>query len=494
MRPENNDRAPRSSLSKQGRPSATRADNRLAGRTSRPANLALASQAPANQAPANLALRGGTLVTMDALRTLVVADILIDAEGRIAELADPAARRPAERAIDASGLLVVPGLIQSHVHLCQTLFRGLAEEQRLLAWLRERIWPLEAAHDPASMHASARLGIAELLLGGTTSVLDMGSVHHTDALFEAAAETGIRYTGGKALMDAGDEAPPELLESTSAALHDNDRLADAWHEARGGRLRYAYSPRFVLSTTLDLLRSIGARVRTNNLLVHTHASEQRDETDLVRERFGVPNIRLLADLGLAETNACFAHCVWPEPEEFDVLASGGATVVHCPSCNMKLGSGAAPIAEYLERGVNVAIGADGAASNNRLDAWEELRVGGLLSRFRDGPPGVAAMDLFEMATIGGARALGLDADIGSIEAGKYADLAVLDLRAAHAAGPEDVYTGLIYSARAADVRLVMVGGHILVEDARLIAFSESDAVAEAHTQRAALLTRAGLVT
>jgi len=442
--------------------------------------------------PAALALRGGTLVTMDALRTLAVADILVDRDGRIVALTDPTQAAPAERSIDVAGQLVVPGLIQSHVHLCQTLFRGLAENERLLGWLRDRIWPLEAAHDAASLRASARLGIAELLLGGTTAVLDMGTVHCTDALFSAADETGIRYTGGKALMDAGDGVPAGLLEPTAVALRDNDRLADTWHEASGGRLRYAYAPRFVLTTTLDLLRSIGARARANNLLVHTHASEQREETDIVRQRYGVPNIRLLANLGLAETNACFAHCVWPEPEEFDVLASGGATVVHCPSCNMKLGSGAAPIADYLERGVNVAIGADGAASNNRLDAWEELRLAGLLSRFRDGPPGVAAIELLEMATIGGARALGLDADIGSIEVGKYADLAVIDPRRSHLTGPDDVYTRLIYSARAGDVRLVMVGGRVLVEEGRLIAFSEVEAIADAKTQRAALTKRAGL--
>jgi cytosine/adenosine deaminase-related metal-dependent hydrolase len=429
---------------------------------------------------------------MDALRTLMVADVLIDASGRICGLTDPATAAPAERSIDVTGKVVLPGLIQAHLHLCQTLFRGLAEEQRLLEWLRERIWPLEAAHDPASLHASARLGLADLLLGGTTAVLDMGTVHHTDALFEAAAESGIRYTGGKALMDAGDDVPAGLMEPTARALHASDRLADKWHDTEGGRLRYAYSPRFVLTSTYDLLRSIGARARANNLLVHTHASEQRDETEVVQQRFGAPNIRLLANMGLAETNACFAHCVWPEPEEFDVLASGGATVVHCPSCNMKLGSGAAPIAEYLDRGVNVALGADGAASNNRLDGWEELRLAGLLSRLRDGPPGVAALDLVEMATLGGARALGLDADIGSIEVGKFADLAVLDLRRAHAVGPDDIYTQLVYSARAADVRLVLVGGRILVEDGRLIAFSEADAIAEAEVQRAALLKRAGL--
>ncbi len=428
---------------------------------------------------------------MDPLRTVLVADILVDTDGRIAALVPPGDGPGAsvQRSIDAAGLVIVPGLVQAHLHLCQTLFRGLAENKPLPAWLRERIWPLEAAHNPDSMRASARLGIAELLLGGTTAILDMGSVHHTDTLFETALETGIRYTGGKALMDTDDGVPAGLFEPTAVALRDNDRLADAWHERGDGRLRYAYSPPFVLTATFDLLRSVGARARANHVLVHTHASEQREETDLVRQRFGVSNIQLLANLGLAETNACFAHCVWPEPGEFEVLASGGASVVHCPSCNMKLGSGAAPIATYVERGVNVALGADGAASNNRLDGWEELRLAGLLAKFRDGPAAIPAADLFELATIGGARALGLDIDVGSIETGKQADLAVLDLRRAHAAGPEDVYTRLVYSARATDVRLVTVGGQIVVEDGTLLAFSEADAIADAERQRALLVQR-----
>jgi 5-methylthioadenosine/S-adenosylhomocysteine deaminase len=439
-----------------------------------------------------LAIRGGTLVTMDPLRTVGQWDLLVDDEGRISALVEPGANVKARVSIDASGMLVVPGLIQAHVHLCQTLFRGLAEERPLLDWLRERIWPLEAAHDPASMHASARLGIAELLRGGTTAILDMGSVHHTDVLFEAAAETGIRYTGGKALMDTGDGVPAGLLEPTAVALRDSDQLAEKWHEREGGRLRYAYSPRFVLSATFDLLRSVGARARANHMLVHTHASEQREETDRVRQRFGASNIQLLANLGLAETNACLAHCVWPEPDETDVLATGGATVVHCPSCNLKLGSGVAPIANYLEAGVNVALGADGAASNNRLDAWEELRLTALLARFRDGPTAVSAIEAFEIATLGGARALGLDADIGSIELGKVADLAILDLRGAHAAGPDDVYTQLVFSAYARDVRTVVVGGRVLVRDGQLTELDEADVVSEAAKQRQRLVARAAL--
>src|SRR5258708_4975115 len=173
-----------------------------------PARRTVAASGP----PAALAIRGGTVVTMDPPRTVLVADILVDADGRGAAPAPPGgdAAKAARRSIDASGLVIVPGLVQAHLHLCQTLFRGLAEDRPLLAWLRECIWPLEAAHDPDSMRASARLGIAELLLGGTTSVLDMGTVHHTDTLFEAARDTGIRYTGGTAMMDHGARVPPDF--------------------------------------------------------------------------------------------------------------------------------------------------------------------------------------------------------------------------------------------------------------------------------------------
>src|ERR687888_920786 len=191
-------------------------------------------------APPSLAIRGGTLVTMDPMRAVVQHDVLVGRDGRIRGLVEPGGGR-AERTIDATGRIVVPGLVQAHLHLCQTLFRGLAEERPLLAWLRERIWPLEAAHNPDSLRASARLGIAELLLGGTTAILDMGTVHHTDALFETAAETGIRYVGGKAMMDAGEGVPAGLLEPTATALRDCDRLAQDWPEREGGRLRYAYS-------------------------------------------------------------------------------------------------------------------------------------------------------------------------------------------------------------------------------------------------------------
>jgi cytosine/adenosine deaminase-related metal-dependent hydrolase len=439
-----------------------------------------------------VAIRGGTVVTMDARRTVARRDLLVGPDGRIAALVEPGSPLPAERLIDAGGRVIVPGLVQAHLHLCQTLFRGLGERLTLLDWLRQRIWPLEAAHTPASLRASARLGIAELLLGGTTAALDMGTVHHTDVLFEVAAETGLRYTGGKAMMDAGAGVPPGLLEATAVSVRESDRLAARWHGAAGGRLRYAYCPRFILSCTPTLLRAVAARARADGLLVHTHASEQRPEVEAVRQQFGAGNIRALADLGIAGPQAVLAHCVWPDPHEIDLLARDRTHVAHCPSCNLKLGSGIAPIADYVARGINVGIGADGAAANNRLDGWEELRLAGLLASWRASPAALSARQLFELATLGGARALGLEREIGSLEPGKWADLAIVDLRAPHALGPEDVYTQLVYSARADDVRTVLVAGQALVEERRLTGLDLTDILLDAEAQRAELLQRAGL--
>jgi 5-methylthioadenosine/S-adenosylhomocysteine deaminase len=435
------------------------------------------------------------VVTLDEGRRVGRWDLLIGPDGRIAALDLPAPPAPGEETVDARGMVVLPGLVQAHVHLCQTLVRGLAEDLPLLRWLRERIWPLEAAHDPASMGASARLGIAELLLGGTTAVLDMGTVHHTDALFGAAEAAGIRYTGGKAMMDTGEGIPPGLRETADGSLAESEALAGRWHGGAGGRLRYAYCPRFVLSCSTALLRAAGQRAGAAGLLVHTHASEQLDEVAAVRRRLGAPNIRALAALGLAGGNACLAHCVWPEPDELDVLAAGGATVVHCPSSNLKLGSGIAPLGAYLDKGINVALGADGAPGNNRLDAWEEMRLAGLLSKVQAGVGAVPAGRVLELATRGGARALGLGEEIGSLEVGKQADVVVVDLDGPHAYGfgeerPEDVSTRLVYNARAADVRAVLVGGRVVVRDGRLLTLDVGAVLEEAREQRSRLLCRA----
>ena len=436
------------------------------------------------------AITGATVVTMNGARDVVRAEVVVAADGSIAALLPPGSPLlDGARRIDAGGRVVIPGLVQAHLHLCQTLFRGLAEERPLLAWLKERIWPLEAAHDPANMRASAQLGLAELLLSGTTAILDMGSVHHTDELFRAAEESGIRYVGGQALMDRGAGVPAGLRQPTDAALAESDQLRARWDGAAGGRLGYAYAPRFVLSCSEGLLRAVAERAAAG-ARVHTHASEQQAELEAVRAELGCGDVAFFERIGLLGRGVVLAHGVWLEEADVDALAQTGTHVTHCPASNLKLASGLGPIQKLRRRGINVALGADGAACSNRLDAWSQLWLAGLVASVRDGPGALHAPELFELATLGGARALGLEDRIGSIEVGKQADLVVLDLARHEPNG--DPYTALVYSARPDDVRTVLVDGRIVVDEGHLLTLDEAAVRADAITQRQALLARVGL--
>ncbi|MCC7371474.1 MAG: amidohydrolase family protein [Chloroflexi bacterium] len=425
---------------------------------------------------------------MNPAREVVQADVLVGADGAIAALLPPGSPTPVgAQIVDAAGCFVTPGLVQAHLHLCQTLFRGLAEERPLLAWLKERIWPLEAAHDHASLLASARLGIAELLRTGTTAILDMGTVHHTDALFEAAEASGIRYTGGQALMDRGEGVPPGLCQPTAAALAESDALRARWDGAAGGRLRYAYNPRFILSCSPELLQGVAERARSG-AWVHTHASEQQEELAVVRAELGCSDLEYFARIGLTGPWLVLAHGVWFDDAGLAEVARSGSHVTHCPASNMKLASGLAPVRRMLDLGINVALGSDGAACSNTLDGWQQLWLAALIGSVHDGAGALPAREAFEVATLGGARALGLADQIGSVEVGKRADLLVVD---PHAHLPNgDPYTTLVYSCRGTDVRAVLVDGRVVVDAGRLLTLDAEAVRADAVSARDAVLARA----
>jgi cytosine/adenosine deaminase-related metal-dependent hydrolase len=418
---------------------------------------------------------------MDSSRRILDADVLVR-DGRIetigrsggqeanAAVGRSTAGRSGGRAvgrskpvvIDCSGLVILPGLVQAHIHLCQTLFRGLADDLSLEDWLAQRIWPLEAAHTPDSIHASAMLGAAELLLGGTTTILDMETVQHTGAAFEALEAIGIRATAGKCLMDAPSN-PAGLRESTDKALSESEDLCARWHGAAGGRLRYCFAPRFAPSCTGPLLRAVSDLAEKAGAVIHTHAAETPVELQVVKRETGHDEIAYLDSVGISGPRTALAHCVWVDKDGIARLARQATNVVHCPSSNLKLGSGIAPIPEMLAAGCRVAIGADGAPCNNRLDAFAEMRLAALIQKPRLGPDALPAAQVLELATLGGARALGLETEIGSIEVGKRADLIVLDLAGPHGQ-PEDadLVSRIVYGAMASDVRHVIVDGRIVV--------------------------------
>jgi len=387
----------------------------------------------------------------------------------------------------------MPGFVQSHVHLCQTLFRGQADDLELMDWLKLRIWPLEGAHDKDSIYWSAMLGITELIKGGTTSIIDMETVHHTDSAFSAILDSGIRATSGKVMMDYGDDVPGSLMESTEDSLNESETLMKKWHMRDGGRIRYAFAPRFVVSCTDKLLVRVRDMARANGVIIHTHASENRGEIELVMADRGMRNIECLNELGLLGADVVLAHCIWLDDEEMELIRDSETKVVHCPSSNLKLASGVAKIPEMLDMGVFVSLGADGAPCNNNLDAFMEMRLAALIHKPRLGPTAMPAATVLRMATRGGAEAMGVADEIGSIEPGKRADIIILDLDRAHVAPTRnvDLVSRIVYEARAGDVETTIVDGRVLMHERRLTGINEEEVVCEANKALERVLRRSG---
>ena len=433
----------------------------------------------------SILIKNGTLVTMDSANTIVHGDLLVS-DGHIADIAGSG--QTADTVIDATGCAVIPGFIQTHIHLCQTIFRGAADDLALIDWLKQRVWPMEAAHSPASIKASARLGIAELIKGGTTCALTMETVNHTGEVFKVVEETGFRATVGKCMMDKGDEVPPALQEQTGNSIEESVALLEDWHGKARGRIRYCFAPRFAISCTRDLLERVAGLARARGVMVHTHASENRTECELVQQESGLRNVVYLDSLGLTGRHVALAHCVHLSSAEIEILRASGTNVIHCPSSNLKLGSGIAPVAKMLELGISVSLGADGAACNNRLDMFTEMRTAALLQKALHGPEVLPANRVLRMATVDGARALGIDTEVGTLEVGKQADLSVVRLDRLHATPVKDVVSALVYSAEAEDVDTVLIDGELVMRDRRLLTIDERDTIESAQVQAENLIS------
>lgn len=437
-----------------------------------------------------LIVRGAAIVTMNDAFEVIEGDVLVR-DGRFVTVGSVPAGERVDRVIDARGAFLLPGFIQTHVHLCQTLFRGYADDLALLDWLKQRVWPMEAAHTPASLAAAARQAASELLLSGTTTVLTMETVHDTDAVFAALEPMGLRAVVGKCMMDADEAVPARLLEKTGQSLDESVALARRWHGRANGRLRAAFAPRFAVSCSQGLLEAVAALSLEHGLVVHTHASENRDEIALIRHRTGRSNIDYLAHTGLTSPRLCLAHCVWVDDREQSVMAEHDVKVLHCPGSNLKLGSGLAPVVEMRAKGLSVSLGADGAACNNRLDMFEEMRLAAVLQSVRKGPGALTARDALWMATREGARALGLERDLGSIEPGKRADFLLVDRDRPQFMATHDPYSTLVYSARGSDVRTTVVDGEVLVDAFRPIRWDPATIAAAARLEAGRLAARAG---
>ena len=437
------------------------------------------------------------VLTLDRARPFVPGGMILVQDGRIAKILDPTHLEAFDaevKRVDLSSCVALPGFVQTHLHLCQTLFRGLADDRDLLHWLRERIFPLEAAHEARSLRASARLGLWELTRSGTTAFMDMGTVRHTDVLAREIESSGLRAFFGKALMDVNPSCPA-LAEPAAGAMREAAERARTFHGSAEGRLRYAFTPRFVLSCTDGLLReSFEAMAEFGHSRWHTHASESPGEVQEVRARCGCGNIEHLDRLGTLSSSSCLAHCVHVGPAEWDILKRSGAHVLHCPSSNLKLASGVADVARMRGEGISVSFGCDGAACNNALDMFTEMRLAALLQKPRHGPEALPALEALELATRGGARALGWEDEIGSLEPGKSADIVFVDLNRAWnpvSPGTLEEYAGaVVYSGRPENVHAVLASGEWVVREGRPVRYEELEVRTRAREELAALRRRA----
>jgi len=426
---------------------------------------------------------------MDDRNSIVRGDLLVR-DQRIADIGGTG--HTADTVIDGGSCVVIPGFVQTHIHLCQTIFRGAADDLALIDWLKLRVWPMEAAHSAASIRASARLGIAELIKGGTTCALTMETVNHTAEVFKVVEESGFRATVGKCMMDKGDEVPRALQEQTANSIDESLALLEEWHGKASGRIRYCFAPRFAVSCTRELLEQVAQLARARGVMVHTHASENTTECQMVEQETGLRNIAYLDSLGLTGRHVALAHCVHLSDEEIEILRTSQTNVAHCPSSNLKLGSGIAPVAKLLEQGISVSLGADGAACNNRLDMFTEMRTATLLQKALHGPEVLPASRALRMATIDGARALGLADEIGSLEVGKRADLAVVRLDRLHATPVEDVVSAVVYSAQPDDVDTVFIDGEFVLREQKLLTLDEKETISLARSEAEKLRLAADL--
>lgn len=440
----------------------------------------------------SILIKNGYILTLDAEEHRFFGDLYIQ-DKKIVQIA-PRIEATADKVIEARDRLVMPGFVQSHIHLCQSLLRGQADDMPLMDWL-DTITSLEFCHTPETLYASARIGIAEMIKSGATSVIDMGTLHYQDSVFRALEESGMRAQAGKAMMDLTENLPPLLRETTYDSLKESVDLMHRWHGRAEGRIHYGFAPRWQLWNTAELLKEIKCEADSHpGVGIHGHAGEIEYEIDAMIQQTGMRNLVFLESIGVVGPNVQMAHCIWLDEDEYRIMAMTGTHAIHCPCCNSKLGSGVAKVPEMLKRGINVALGSDGAPSNNNLDIFVEMRVASLIHKSRLGAAAMPAEDVIRMATLGGARALGMADQIGSLEVGKLADIIILDDGGLHAAPirsyqDDDVVKRLVSAYQSINVQTSIIDGRVVMEDRQLLTMDESEILMDGKKALAELWAR-----
>src|SRR2546428_4259131 len=439
----------------------------------------------------DLIIRGGTVVTMDGSRRVIDNGGVAIKDGRIVAVGTAAEmdlNYGGRQVIEAQGKVVIPGLINGHTHVPMTLFRGIADDLDLQEWLTKYIFPAEAKNVTEDfVRVGTRLGLAEMIRSGTTTYCDM--YYFEDAVADETFKAGMRGVLGETVIDF----PVADNKTYDEGLAYSERFINKW---KGNALIVpAIAPHAPYTVSEDHLKAARALSDKLSAPIVIHISETKREVDDSVKAKGASPVDYLNRIGFLNDRVIAAHMVWPSDEELGLLRKLGVGIVHNPQSNMKLASGTAPVPQMLKDNLPVGLGTDGAASNNDLNLWEEMDTAAKLHKLISGDPKVVtAQEAFEMATIRGARALHLENEIGSIEKGKRADLDIVDLDDLNQTPYYNIYSDLVYAAKASDVRTVVIEGRVVMRDRRLLTLNEETIKGDARRYRERIVRSVGVKT
>lgn len=398
----------------------------------------------------------------DECKSLLIKD------DKIAEISDNINEEGVDKVIDGTGKILLPGLINTHTHLSMGLFRGLADDLSLDSWLNDYIWPMEANLNEEYCYIGALLGAVELIKSGTTTFSDM--YFYMEDVARAVDEAGLRAVLSYGMIDFGDS------EKREEEFRQNISLFKNCNGMAEGRIKVFFGPHSPYTASKELLERVRKEADKYNTGIHIHVSETEKEVHDVLEERGKRPFEYLDEIGLLGPDVVAAHAVWLSDEEIDIIKKRGVKLSHNPCSNMKLASGISPVAKLLENDICVSLGTDGASSNNNLDLIEEMKTASLLQKVDTlDPKALPASETFEMATINGARALGLEDEIGSIEVGKKADLILIDTNSANMTPQSTTsLSNVVYAANGSNVHTTICNGKILMENRRLTTLDEDE--------------------
>jgi 5-methylthioadenosine/S-adenosylhomocysteine deaminase len=429
---------------------------------------------------ADVIIRGGWVVTMDGSSRVIENGAVVVRRERIVEvgpLAEVAAKYTAARTIDARGRIVMPGLINTHTHVPMVMFRGIADDLVLMDWLQKYIFPAEAKNvDEQFVRWGTRLGCLEMIRGGTTTYVDM--YYFEDAIADETARAGMRAVLGETLIDF----PAPDNKTWDAGMAYVEKFVSKWKSHP--LITPAIAPHAPYTVSTDHLKQTHEFSARHKAPLIIHVAEDYAEVKTIQERYNSSSVAYLDRIGLLDERVIAAHVVWPTEEDIKTLAGRRVGVGHCPQSNMKLAAGVSPVPQMLRAGVAVGLGTDGAASNNDLSLWEEIDTAAKLHKLiSKDPTTLKAQEAIEMATIRGARAIHLDRDIGSLEAGKLADLIIIGTTEPHQTPLYNVYSHLAYATKASDVETVMINGRVVMDNRRVQTVDETAVRAKANEYR-----------